>query len=47
MFRLHWAIFRHHTIKNEIYRTVSLLIVLFQSCYYYRVFFHPIFVMRL
>jgi hypothetical protein len=44
MFRRRWAIFRQHTIKNEIYCTLSLSIVLSQrSCCYYRILFHPAF----
>jgi hypothetical protein len=44
MFRPYWAIFRQHTIKNEIYCPVRLSIVLLQiGCYYYRGVFHHIF----
>jgi hypothetical protein len=38
MFRPYLAIFRQHTIKNEIYCTVRLSVVLLQiGCFYYRI----------
>jgi hypothetical protein len=43
MFRPYWAIFRQHTIINEMYCTVSLSTVFLQiGYYYYRILFHLI-----
>jgi hypothetical protein len=40
MFWPYWAIFMQHTIKNEIYHTACLSIVLQIGCYYYHIGAH-------